>query len=339
MQTVSRSDFHYVMHGIRVAANHPMSSLTPAPPSEYPDLCIWLGPMAMLRQRHPGIDLSRPAGSSPIIFWRQSTSDDQEVVVQHVNDPNLTLVVILAASGDSVDVGWQVSRATPPEEVERSIANYFLTAWLGMALRLSGRLVLHGNVVAVNGRALAWLGEKGVGKSTLTAAFVAAGYPLLSDDQIVPWFEANGVSVAHGIMRLHLWPESLAVMASVYDAWEFDQPFAVFPKGYMPMVPPTAAPVVDARTPLHALYVLQLRRADMTVPIIETPSPGDCFQLLYTHCLARRTMPLNPDQRRAEFNAVAELHRRVPVRLLTLPNDLARLPEVVQMLAEEHAHG
>jgi hypothetical protein len=29
----------------------------------------------------------------------------------------------------------------------------------------------------------------------------------------------------------------------------------------------------------------------------------------------------------------------VPVRLLTLPNDLAHLPAVVQRLAEEAAHG
>ena len=51
--------------------------------------------------------------------------------------------------------------------------------WLGMALCLSGRLVLYGNVVAVNGRVLVWLGEKGVGKSILTAVFVVAGYLLL----------------------------------------------------------------------------------------------------------------------------------------------------------------
>jgi hypothetical protein len=46
---------------------------------------------------------------------------------------------------------------------------------------------------------------------------------------------------------------------------------------------------------------------------------------------------LTPEQRRAEFQAVGELHRRVPVRLLTLPDDLACLPDVVQRLAEDAA--
>ncbi len=277
---------------------------------------------------------------SPAVFqlWRQSTPQGQ-VVVQRVTDPKLQLVAILAATGDVVEVGWQSSSDRPSDEIERMIAGYLSNAWLGMALRLAGRLILHGNVVDVQGQALAWLGNKGAGKSTLTAAFVAAGHPLLSDDQILPWFDAGGVSVASGITRLHLWPESLAVMGQAQDIGHFDQPFDSFAKGFLSVTPPNALPAQPTLTPLRAIYVLQPRRPDLTAPLIETPSSGTGFQLLYTHCLARRTMPLTPDARRVEFEAVGELHRRVPVRLLTLPNDLARLPEVVQLLAEDATHG
>jgi hypothetical protein len=249
------------------------------------------------------------------------------------------MVAIFATTGDVVEIGWQSDSPASPDAVEAVIANYFAQAWLGMALRLGGRLVLHGDAVAVNDGSLAWLGNKGAGKSTLAAAFVAAGYPLLTDDQIVIWPQADGAGIAPGIMRLHLWPESLPVMGPTADGDHFDQPFDVFPKGYVAMTSPAAPSRPDRLTSLRAIYVLQPRRPDLTAPLIETPSAGVGFDLLYSHCFARKRLPLTADERRVEFQAVGELHRRVPVRLLTLPNDLAHLPAVVQRLAEEAAHG
>lgn len=48
-----------------------------------------------------------------------------------------------------------------------------------------GHLVVHGCAVAVDGDAVVCFGEPGVGKSTLSAAFDAAGYPILADDVVV----------------------------------------------------------------------------------------------------------------------------------------------------------
>lgn len=340
-QTAVHADFHYLVHGLHVVVNQPMAALIPAPETtetDFPDLRIWLGPMAALRLRRPDVDFAQAENPAGISLWRQATSQGQ-VVVQRVADPGLEMVAIFAAPGDVVEIGWQSDSPASPDAVEAVVANYFAQAWLGQALRLAGRLVLHGDAVAVHGGALAWLGNKGAGKSTLAAAFVAAGYPLLTDDQIVIWPQADGVGIAPGIMRLHLWPESLPVMGSAQDIERFDQPFAIFPKGFLAVTPPDTLPAPRAVTPLRAIYILQPRRPDLTTPLIETPSAGAGFDRLYTHCLARRIMPLTADERRSEFQAVGELYRRVPVRLLTLPNDLARLPDVVQRLAEDAAHG
>jgi hypothetical protein len=341
MQAAPHADFCYVAHGLHIAVNQPMAALIPAPGTpkiDSPDLRVWLGPMDALRLRHPDIDFPRPGSPAGITLWRQSTPQGP-VVIQRVADPNLEMIAIFAAAGKVVEVGWQGDSPASPEGTEFAIANYYVQAWLGMALRLSGRLVLHGDAVGVNGGALAWLGSKGIGKSTLAAAFVAAGYPLLTDDQIVIWPQADGVRIARGIMRLHLWPESLPVMGPAKDVYPFNQPFPAFPKGFLVVTPPDAPSAPCASTPLRAIYLLQPRCPELTAPRIETPSAGVGFDLLYTHCVARTTMPLTADERRVEFQAVGELRRRVPVRLLTLPNDLARLPDVVQMLAEDAAHG
>jgi hypothetical protein len=336
MRRVPPTRFCYFVHGLCVIANQPMPALIPAPVTDRPDLRIWIGPLAKLQQRHPALDFLGMRDAGPSFCWRQSALQGQ-VVVHRIVDPKLTLLAILTAAGDAVEVGWQSNMTLPPDELEATIANYFAQAWLGMALRLAGRLVLHGNVVDVDGRGLAWLGDKGAGKSTLTAAFVAAGHPLLSDDQIAPWFELDKVSIAPGILRLHLWPQSLAAMSPVQEPYHFDQPFAVFPKGYVTFAPPQVAPETPLRTPLRAIYILQPRQAGLSAATVATPTAGQGFHLLYHHCLARRILPLTPEQRRAEFQAVGELHRRVPVRLLTLPDDLACLPDVVQMLAEDAA--
>lgn len=336
MQAAVHANFHYRVHGIRVVANVPMPALMPGLASDYPDLRIWLGSMDALRMRRPDVDFADQVSRVGVMLWRQSTPQGQ-VVVQRVTDSNLALIAILSAAGDIVEVGWQSSSNRSPDDLERIIANYFSNAWLGMALRLAGHLVLHGNAVCVNGGALAWLGDKGAGKSTLTAAFVAAGYPLLTDDQIVIWAQADKVWIAPGIMRLHLWPESLPVMGPSKEYYHFEQPFDAFPKGYMTVTPPAAPPSPNPLTPLRAIYILQPRHLGLAAPVIETPSAGVGFDMLYSHCFARPGLSLTADALRVEFQAVGELYRRVSVRRLTLPNDLTCLTGVVQRLAEDAA--
>ena len=52
-------------------------------------------------------------------------------------------------------------------------------------LHQQGRVPLHGSAVAKDGRAHVFLGDQGMGKSTLAAFFVSRGYEFLSDDVIL----------------------------------------------------------------------------------------------------------------------------------------------------------
>lgn len=87
---------------------------------------------------------------------------------------------------------------------------YILGTCMGALLMQRKILPLHGSVVAINGKAYAFVGERGAGKSTLAAAFLKKGYQLLSDDVIaVSLNKDNTPLVIPSYPQQKLWQESL----------------------------------------------------------------------------------------------------------------------------------
>lgn len=71
-------------------------------------------------------------------------------------------------------------------------------------------LPLHGSAIAIDGKALAIVGESGAGKSTLASAFLKKGYRLLSDDVIpVALSNQHVPMVTPAYPQQKLWQESL----------------------------------------------------------------------------------------------------------------------------------
>jgi hypothetical protein len=69
-----------------------------------------------------------------------------------------------------------------------------VTAFL---LAVGGRFVLHGSAVERDGRALAFVGASGQGKSTMAALFCAAGASLVTDDVLPLEFGTGDAAVVH----------------------------------------------------------------------------------------------------------------------------------------------
>jgi len=59
-------------------------------------------------------------------------------------------------------------------------------------MNMAGRLVLHGSAVDIGGRALAFVGQSGQGKSTMAALFCAAGAALVTDDVLPLVLDPDG---------------------------------------------------------------------------------------------------------------------------------------------------
>ncbi|SFA97225.1 hypothetical protein SAMN05216312_102596 [Cohnella sp. OV330] len=88
---------------------------------------------------------------------------------------------------------------------------FILGSCMGAALMQRGLLPLHGSAIAIDGQAYGVVGDSGAGKSTLAAAFLQAGFPLVSDDVIALDF-SGGYSrplVIPSYPQQKLWQQSL----------------------------------------------------------------------------------------------------------------------------------
>lgn len=81
---------------------------------------------------------------------------------------------------------------------------------LAILLHRRGNLVLHASAVAIDGRAAIIAGNKGEGKSTLTAALCGRGHAFLADDVVAVAFEGGEPRVLAGFPQIKLWPEAAA---------------------------------------------------------------------------------------------------------------------------------
>lgn len=91
------------------------------------------------------------------------------------------------------------------EELVRSI---ILGPAVALSLELAGLLCLHGSAVAIDGRAIVFLGPKHHGKSTLATALTAAGARLIGDDLIAIAPGAPPM-VTPGIASVRLWEDAV----------------------------------------------------------------------------------------------------------------------------------
>lgn len=88
---------------------------------------------------------------------------------------------------------------------EASIRLFLLGSAIGALLFQRDYLVLHGNAIRIGDACLVCVGDSGVGKSTLAAAFMQAGYSILADD-VVP-VTAEGLAIP-GMPRIKLWQDA-----------------------------------------------------------------------------------------------------------------------------------
>ena len=91
---------------------------------------------------------------------------------------------------------------------EATVEHLFLNQIVPLALSQQGQLVLHGSAVNADGRAVAFLGDSGQGKSTLAGYFAAHGMPFLTDDGLLIDQLGERARVVPGHRSIRLWADS-----------------------------------------------------------------------------------------------------------------------------------
>lgn len=327
--------YYYIVFGLRVITNQALAGLTQQPFEAQPDLCVeFLGP-------HGGEFSPTPAtlllngvkrmGDKwhSLRVWQ--TEDSLEVRYQ-LNEAQVAFT--LTTAGERVQVQWS------PNFPTADIPAFFLGPVIGCILRLRGRTALHAGVVAVDNGAVAIIGDKGAGKSTLIGAFARAGFPILADDIAALVEDHHGYVVSPGYPRLRLWPETLDWLGVTWA----DLPIveSIFTKRYLDL---TQDPNADSwrfgkqPLPLRAIYYLTPRQS-VKAPEITSTTPSFALHTLLQNCYVDYI--LDQTQRLAQFQTLAKLVQQAPVRLLHRPDDLHVLPDCCAAIQQDvrllHGH-
>jgi hypothetical protein len=223
----------------------------------------------------------------------------------------------------------RLEHATP-----ESFTVYLLGQVLSFSLVTLGAEPLHGTAVAVGGKAVAFVGDCGYGKSTLGAAMLARGFPLIADD-LIALKECDGVWMSHvGIPRLKLFPSvARSLLGIAAGAARMNDGTS---KLVLPLRPTqTSSPVA----PLKAIYVLSAPEphADGTPLRIRIDHLSGREAFLEIIRAAFNLIVLDRSRLQNQFRFAERLAATVPVRRLTHPRDLAALPAVCDALIADLA--
>jgi hypothetical protein len=101
-----------------------------------------------------------------------------------------------------------------PDAGDDDVRLFLLGSPFGALLQQRGLLVLKGSMVQVDDGCVIFLGQSGVGKSTLAFAMSQRGYRCLSDDVCAVSIGENGIPYAVGSYpQVNLWPDALVSMS------------------------------------------------------------------------------------------------------------------------------
>lgn len=185
---------------------------------------------------------------------------------------------------------------------------------LACVLRLQGRTFLHGSVVALGERALAFLGPPGAGKSTTALALVQRGAELVSDDIGLLVEADHGFSMAFGAPSLRLRPGPADALCG-----SFEQLRPLWSE--VPERPAKRCLDVSPRSdrepfavPLHTIYVLADRDPDAQQSVFVPVRRATALTMLMAH--RSGTFLLDRAAHARDLALLSRLAMSVPVKQL-----------------------
>lgn len=183
---------------------------------------------------------------------------------------------------------------TVPEE---ALQRFILGSALGSAIFQRGHLALHASAVVGPRGAVAFIGESGWGKSTLSASLHARGYRMLADDLLAVRTGAEGHLVFPGLPEFKLWPDTLAALGE--DKMALSE---VFP-GQEKRIRPVCSNRQCEPILLDRFYVLGHGEQHEIVPL----SPSEAIFELVRHTYGIGVFhPIGPRQHFLHCTAVAK---------------------------------
>lgn len=225
---------------------------------------------------------------------------------------------------------------------------YFLGSVMSLWLELRGVLALHASAVAVRGGAIAFMASSHAGKSSLVSAFVAAGFPLITDDilAVEPW---NGVFLGHpSYPQMRMWSEDAERLLGTLE--NSPPVYPGCPKVRIAVGDPGGwGEYRSEALPLRAVYLLSRDETDGSESagdaepgsgtqtargVIRSLASGEAIIELVRNSYAVDVLDSMGIQGR-RLSVLGKLTEKVPVRRLRYPSGLSHLPDVVEAVRRD----
>ena len=227
--------------------------------------------------------------------------------------------------------GRQIAIARHFEASDRDIRLFLLGSAFAAILHQRGLLPIHSNAIELHGRAVAFIGHSGAGKSTMAAWLHDRGHALLSDDVCVIDAQPDGGVLVHrGVPRLRLWRDSLE--ASGRSAREEE---LMTDQADKYTLRTRAAPVSPDTVPLSHFYLLNQSEEEGAEPEIRPMTPGQAARALIENTY-RGSYVRSLSKVREHLQQCVDLAQSTPMFELRRPWDLDRLGELCERV-EAHA--
>jgi hypothetical protein len=314
--------WRYRVYGVALCSDIPLALQpdTAAPPLPLAHVAIQTAPANYFRQTLAGICLAAlsPAWGKYVRFPDRSTYFCWNRVGEFV------------VSGDGRTIHCRRFDLASDE----SFQIYLIQRALSIALVEQGYEPLHATAIVVGGRALAFLGDAGTGKSTLAAFCLNAGDTLLTDDLLLLRRGPQGFHAYPGAPRLKLFP---LIGRQLFGQGMCGTPMN--PDTGKLIVPIDVDRLCQRPVPLRALYLLQRPHAATVRHVqLETVTPRAALIELVRHTF--NYLDTDPDRLARQFLEASQIAMEVEVKRLVYPRLFGQLAAVREaLLADAHGEG
>lgn len=216
-----------------------------------------------------------------------------------------------------------------PDASESLVRLPLLGTVFATLLHQRGFLVLHGSAVVINGRAIAFIGEKGMGKSTTTVTLHKRGHRPITDDIVAIDCRNPAESLIYpSFPQLKLWPDAaLSVGEDPNDMPEVAD--GIIKRAY-----PLGDDFSLEPVPLKAIYVLSF--GDTAIRLL---TPQEALMQLITHSYCARfgSQLLQGKAAKEHLQQCANLMKQIDIRQLDRLRSLESLPDALHLLEKDVA--
>jgi energy-coupling factor transporter ATP-binding protein EcfA2 len=302
----------YRLYGLVLASNLPLPELAAVavPSGEDPDVRFRRAPLSCLYPDPPEwfMHWRMPSGEP----WLSAAKNDDGYLLRFHDHADF---VMDEGGREIVCRYWQ-------DGAPETLRHLLIDQVMPLVLNLRGAEALHASAVLVDGGAVAFTGPTGTGKSTLAAELARAGHSVISDDCL---------GVVHGEAAFEVVPAypGLRLRSDALHHLDLDerpvQPVAEYTDKCRLTVEGSFADP-SRRCPLRAVFVLDDGPAADGEAVVRELHPRDATMELIRSAFRFEVQDRSMLERQLElFTRVAAA---VPVRRVSAPRDLARLPDL-----------